>query len=351
MPPARVTLTDIAKKTGFSVMTVSYALRNHPKISDATRRRIRQAAERMGYVPDPEIVKLMTRIRLSRELPAEATVAVLDLFERRTRFNEDPYTNALIAGAEQRLQKLGYQLARFRMFEDQLTPRRITSIFRARGIQGVLLPPFPAELARCELEWSEVCAVCTEEKFHSPALHKVIPHHYNNMILLLTRLWDLGCRRPGLVTCRNSLDRDNYAWFGALYSFFEDKKKTAWVPALPVGNDPADMAAWYERHRPDAIIVTEGFLIPPFLELTGLKVPRDVGVACLASDFTAYSGVNQRPGVIGAAAADMLTAHIVRNERGVPEAAKTMMIEGEWSEAGTLQRISRTVAKKRAVSG
>jgi LacI family transcriptional regulator len=348
MPPARVTLTDIAKKTGFSVMTVSYALRNHPKISDATRRRIRQAAERLGYVPDPEIVKLMTRIRLGRELPAEATVAVLDLFERRTRFNEDPYTNALIAGAEQRLQKLGYQLARFRMFEDRLTPRRITSIFRARGIQGVLLPPFPAELARCELEWAEVCAVCTEEKFHSPALHKVIPHHYNNMILLLTRLWELGYRRPGLVTCRNSLDRDNYAWFGALYSFFLDKKKTGWVPPLPLGDDPLNLAAWYNEHRPDAIIVSEDFVIDPFLKLTGLKVPRDVGVVCLAADFTHLSGVHQRPGVIGAAAADMLTAHLVRNERGVPAAAKTMMIEGEWREAGTL--CSRTQAGRRTLS-
>lgn len=337
MAHSRVTLTDIAEKSGFSVMTVSYALRNNPKISEPTRRKVQAAAEKLGYVPDPEIVKLMTRIRMNREVQPDATVAVLDLFERRGKFTADPYTNALVAGAEERLAKLGYQLTRFRMFEEPLTPRRISAIFRARGIQGILLPPFPTELAKCELEWGEVCAICTEEKFHHPALHKVIPHHYNNMIRVLNRLWELGYRRPGLVTCRNSLDRDNYAWFGALYSFFQDRKKTTWVPALPVGNDPVDVAAWYQQHRPDVIIVTEGFMVAPFLKLAGLKAPRDVGVACLAADFTELSGVRQRPGVIGAAAADMLTAHIIRNERGVPEAAKAMMIEGEWQDAGTLR--------------
>jgi LacI family transcriptional regulator len=351
MPRARVTLTDIARKAGVSVMTVSYSLRNNSKISEATRRRVQSAAEKLGYVPDPEIVKLMTRIRMNREVQAEAVVAVLDLFERRARFTADPYTNALVAGAEERLQKLGYQLTRFRMFEEQLSPRRISSIFRARGIQGVLLPPFPTEMTKCELEWDEVCAICMEEKFHCPALHKVIPHHYNNMIQLLTRLWALGYRRPGLVTCRNSLDRDNYAWFGALYSFFEDRKKTTWVPALPVGNNPAEMAAWYHQHRPDVIIVTEDFLIPPFLKLTGLRVPRDVGVACLASDFTDFSGVRQRPGVIGAAAADMLTAHIIRNERGVPDAAKAMMIEGSWHDAGTVKEQPRVGGAARGASG
>ena len=337
MSRPRVTLKDIADETGFCVMTVSYALRNNPKISEPTRKKVRDVAEKLGYVADPEIVKLMTRIRMNRDVPSVAVVAVLDLFKKRAGFKADPYTNALVAGAEERLRKLGYQLTRFRLFEQPLTPARLSSIFRARGIEGLLLPPFPEHLSKCDLEWSQMCAVCTEEKFSSPTLHKVIPHHYNNMIMMLNHLWARGYRRPGLVTCPNSLGRDNYAWFGALYSFFQDRMKTAWVPALPVGNNPADMAKWYHQHRPDVVIVTESFLIPPFLKLTGLKAPHDIGVACLASDFTGLSGVCQRPEVIGAAAADLLTAHIIRNERGIPESPKAMMIEGVWHDAGTLR--------------
>jgi len=45
-----VTLKDIAKKTGFSVNTVSRVLRNKPEIADETRETIMTAAKEMGHV-------------------------------------------------------------------------------------------------------------------------------------------------------------------------------------------------------------------------------------------------------------------------------------------------------------
>ncbi len=48
----KVRLKDIAKATGFSVNTVSHALRNAPDISEATKERIRRVAEEMEYIPD-----------------------------------------------------------------------------------------------------------------------------------------------------------------------------------------------------------------------------------------------------------------------------------------------------------
>lgn len=46
----RVTLQDIARKTGFTVNTVSRALKNKSDISAATAQKIQQAAREMGYV-------------------------------------------------------------------------------------------------------------------------------------------------------------------------------------------------------------------------------------------------------------------------------------------------------------
>ena len=46
----RVTLQDIAHETGFSVNTVSHALRNKDDISRETRERIQKVARRMGYM-------------------------------------------------------------------------------------------------------------------------------------------------------------------------------------------------------------------------------------------------------------------------------------------------------------
>ena len=46
----RCTLQDIADRTGYTVNTVSRALKNKSDISAATREYIRQAADEMGYI-------------------------------------------------------------------------------------------------------------------------------------------------------------------------------------------------------------------------------------------------------------------------------------------------------------
>ena len=45
-----VTLSDIAKKTGFSVNTVSHALKDKPDISEKTKKMIRETADALGYI-------------------------------------------------------------------------------------------------------------------------------------------------------------------------------------------------------------------------------------------------------------------------------------------------------------
>ena len=52
MKAARITLKDIAGACGYSVNTVSRALRGDERLSEATRSLIRETAGRMGYIPN-----------------------------------------------------------------------------------------------------------------------------------------------------------------------------------------------------------------------------------------------------------------------------------------------------------
>ena len=45
-------LSDIAERTGYSKNTVSLALRDSPRIPEATRLLIRQAARELNYLPN-----------------------------------------------------------------------------------------------------------------------------------------------------------------------------------------------------------------------------------------------------------------------------------------------------------
>jgi LacI family transcriptional regulator len=56
-----VRLRDIAGKTGFSINTVSLALRDSPRISGSVRLRIQSAALELGYVPNQIAKSLVSR--------------------------------------------------------------------------------------------------------------------------------------------------------------------------------------------------------------------------------------------------------------------------------------------------
>jgi LacI family transcriptional regulator len=54
----RVTLRDVAAAAGVSAGTASYALNGNPLVRPATRERVLEAAQRLGYVPDRNATRL-----------------------------------------------------------------------------------------------------------------------------------------------------------------------------------------------------------------------------------------------------------------------------------------------------
>jgi LacI family transcriptional regulator len=83
-----VTLKDLAAKLGLSITTVSRALAGYDDVAEATRRRVQEAAEEMGYVPD------VTARRLQKGR-TDTIGFVIPTFGPRF---SDPYFSELLAG-------------------------------------------------------------------------------------------------------------------------------------------------------------------------------------------------------------------------------------------------------------
>ncbi|WP_044641450.1 LacI family DNA-binding transcriptional regulator [Risungbinella massiliensis] len=56
-----ITIKDVAKKAGVSPSTVSRVITNHPKISPATKRKVREAMEELGYHPNVMAKSLVSK--------------------------------------------------------------------------------------------------------------------------------------------------------------------------------------------------------------------------------------------------------------------------------------------------
>lgn len=60
---AKVTLQDIANALGMAKSSVSYALRNDPRIPEETRKRVQKTAQELGYKKNPLVAAWMQEMR------------------------------------------------------------------------------------------------------------------------------------------------------------------------------------------------------------------------------------------------------------------------------------------------
>ena len=77
MPNQTASMQDVARAAGVSLMTVSRALRNAPKVSEATRERVLVCAQKLGYTTDPNLSRMMHAVRGRKRPRSHATIAVV----------------------------------------------------------------------------------------------------------------------------------------------------------------------------------------------------------------------------------------------------------------------------------
>jgi len=93
MMARRVSIKDVAREAGVSVTTVSHALNGKGRLSDETRRRVAEVADRMHYRPNPAARSLVSgRTRL-----IAAMASLPD--DPRIEFAEFAYYTALVGAA------------------------------------------------------------------------------------------------------------------------------------------------------------------------------------------------------------------------------------------------------------
>ncbi len=347
-PASRPTLQSIAAAAGVSRMTASLALRNHPRISVATREKIHRLARELNYRPDPEVSRLMAHLRRQRPPQYRPTIALITNAQRPGPWRLNRHFARFYEGARQRAAELGYQLEEFWLREPGLARARLTKILQTRSIEGLLIGPLYRPSGRLALDFDQFAVAEHGQDIWVPRIHRANHDHFQGMMLAMRQLLRLGYQKIGAIFLENYHRHDVHTWEGA-YHYHQQKLKPAdrLAPFLSEMQDRKGVVAWVRKHRPEAV-VSSHLEVKFWLTEAEIAIPRDVSFVYLdwLDDSNACAGINQHYEIVAAAAVDLVVGQLQRHERGLPPFSKLVLIEGEWV-AGPTVRDRRTARSGR----
>jgi DNA-binding LacI/PurR family transcriptional regulator len=335
----------IARLANLSPSAVSLALANSPKISTATKRRVRELAKRVGYRPNAKVAELMGHIRASQQQRNEACFGVISFYESERPWEKSIHLSRIYQSMTTRAESLGYRLEPLWLRAPRMTYRRFRSILDARGIEGLLSfgspdidEEFPAEF--------DHYAIVTQGLSIKTPLHRVVSHVYNDMWRALEKVYQLGYRRPGLAIGHYENVRSGHAYLSAYLGW--SQLRLGALPRIPVLHmekmEGGPFIKWLGDYTPDVVIFVHHYdVLEEFaacLRRNKITVPQDLGVAVISQSLagSSFSGLEENQSLIGAWAVELLVARIMNRDLGIPVNPRIEMVERRWRDGSSLRK-------------
>ncbi|MDX6766126.1 MAG: LacI family DNA-binding transcriptional regulator [Candidatus Methylacidiphilales bacterium] len=337
----KITLQGIADHLGLSRSGVSRALRGHPSIGADTRQRVRQAAEKLGYRPNPYVSALMTHLKARRAPPDHEVIALIIFQESRRELFRYPFVERLVKGTEERARELGYRVEDFLVGKEKITLRRLDSILHHRSIRGLIFAPTPQTRAHATLTFDRYAMIAAGYSLWRPDISRVTANYEHVVATSLRELRRLGYKRIGLAVNKFNDDRVDRRWTGGFLSHSRVPIDCQAAPLLiPDEWTKTNFIRWIRKEKPDAILSPhiEAF---HWLREAGISMPDDLGFALLdwSDKFEGVcAGFDQCSNLMGRVMVSQLVTQIERNEVGLPLSPLTTSVKGVWVNGPTITK-------------
>lgn len=334
--PRQPTIRDIAAACQLHYSTVSLALRKDPRIPPQTAEKVRQAANALGYRPDPSITSLMTRIRTGKPNTYRETLAWVTCPTLTDDWRKNHAMKGFYSGAQEKAKALGYKL---NLIEDkELIRSRLNEVLLSRGIRGVVFSTL-FEVSRIgHLDWDKIVAVQIEPHDFLPPLPTLSNDQSQAVRKAFHQALQLGYRRIGMAINNVWDSRVSNAWFSAYlmdsYTLAESER----IPPFGISEwNQEAFAKWFHHYKPDAILTIDRRYVWQWLQQMQLRVPEDVAYIDLdLPDIDpAFAGIRQNHDVVGATAISLLASRLYHNETGSVGSRMTTRVEGNWYDGNS----------------
>ncbi len=272
-----ITIYDIAEKLSLATSTISRALKDHPSISEKTIKKVKQTAEKMGYVPNT----------LAAGLRGNKTNTIGVLIPTVTQ----PFLSSLISGIEITARKSGYNVIIMQSHDSYLDEVSMAKSLYSSRVSGIIcsLAMETRDTSHFHqfLE-SNIPLVFVDRVPKDMNTFRVTIDNYSAGYKATKHLIEQGCKRIAHLTAGSE--------FGNLYS----ERKRGYKDALKDHNLPIDEqiivnleSVTYEAgekasnmlfdlpKRPDGIFASGDIIGVSAIQTAkkrGLKIPDDLAI-------------------------------------------------------------------------
>lgn len=335
----RPTLQDIAREVGVTKATVSLALRDHPKISDATREKVKAAARKLNYRPDPALARIAAHRWRTREHPSDLVLAFVSTPHPWSSSESLP---ELRQGATSQGEKLGYRVEHFRL-QDHSGAEQLARVLYHRGIRGVIVGQIFSEEFIRTFPWDQFACVGCHVGYWQPPVNVVLPDFHHAMVRLWREAVDAGYHRIGVALLREMEAVDLFDKVSA--ALYCQNCLTPELAPIPLRHfsldEKPEFAAWVNEYKPDVVI---GFnnTVGNWLSQYGYNIPDQIAFVSLDDPASSVVGdrlltsMNPDYFLIGSTAVEQLDLLLRANRHGIPEHPLTVHVPSEWFAGDTL---------------
>jgi LacI family transcriptional regulator len=329
---ARATITDIAAELSISPSTVSRALRNHPDISEATKAKVRAAAERLDYFPDT----------LAQGLKAQRTSTIGIIVPEI----QHHYFSSAISGIEDVTYTADFTIMVCQSNEDYEREKLNLRAMVSNRVAGLLvsISQTTKDVSHFDVLKRRNIPIVFFDRSHDDITDtQVVVNDYQGAYDLVCHLIDRGYRRIAHIGGPDNISIGR-------------QRRNGYLDALQDHNIPVDPALLVEggfgqqdgtrgidkllqlQSKPDAeFAVNDPVALGAFIVLKekGIKIPGEIALAGFSNNplssviEPSLTTVDQGAYAIGKTAAELLIQQIQqghRSERPVTTVQKTKLI-------------------------
>lgn len=342
-------LTQIASELNVSKSTVSRALRNDLRISDATRQAIKEKALQLGYATDSNLSMAMRQIRAGENRIGE-TVALWwpGTWNEITYTKEYPHYGMIINSIKKHASLTKVSIETPDSIGARAKETAAARIIATRGIRSIIFLPGDPEVYRINECFSKFIKIAIGNAVRGDVAARVSANFETVYGKIFDQLINRGYRMPGIIA-RVDHDRFSQMRLAGACAYYSEKMqlrrqiKTFTLNKNLDKNKYSHFFEWIKKNAIDVLISPNPELFEILRHEGNFNIPQDLAYVGTAGSLlhNEISGPRASYDVIGKDALLILLSHLQMPTHAdyINTSMISLFVEPTWHEGITLPYI------------